>query len=55
MSQSITAPAAAYDNFERCPVCLEHPGWAHDDTTRRDEPRDVCRACLGSGSASPLR
>lgn len=34
----------------RCPVCIEHPGWAHpEDTGKRSDPADVCRACLGSG------
>jgi hypothetical protein len=35
---------------ERCSACAAHPGWAHGDQTRRDEPRDLCRACLGSGN-----
>ena len=41
----------------RCPECIEHPGWAHGDVTRRQEPADVCRACYGSGvgSAVPVR
>lgn len=32
-----------------CPACLPHRGWAHSDESRRKEPRDVCRSCLGSG------
>ena len=32
-----------------CPACLPHLGWAHSDESRRKEPRDVCRSCLGSG------
>jgi hypothetical protein len=34
----------------RCPVCLDHPGWAHNDERSRNEPADVCKACLGSGT-----
>lgn len=33
----------------RCNRCSNHPGWAHDDQSRRNEPEDVCRACFGSG------
>lgn len=33
----------------RCPACIDHPGWAHDDESRRREPADACRACFGSG------
>lgn len=33
----------------RCPRCIGHPGWAHDDESRRREPDDVCPACFGSG------
>jgi hypothetical protein len=39
----------------RCQACLDHPGWAHGDLSRRREPRDVCRACLGSGVHDPER
>lgn len=35
----------------RCPRCLGHPGWAHDDESRRREPDDVCLSCFGSGVA----
>lgn len=34
----------------RCPVCIDHPGWAHGDRSRRAEPLDVCRSCYGSGT-----
>lgn len=36
-----------------CGNCAAHPGWAHGDTTRRVEPRDVCGVCLGSGTPVP--
>lgn len=36
-----------------CGHCAAHPGWAHGDTTRRVEPRDVCGVCLGSGTPVP--
>lgn len=36
-------------HYAPCPVCAEHPGWAHDDESARSEPTDVCAACLGSG------
>lgn len=32
-----------------CPICVAHPGWAHDDDRAHREPLDVCKACLGSG------
>lgn len=35
--------------FPRCPRCVGHPGWAHDDESRRREPDDICRSCFGSG------
>ena len=38
-----------FQTHERCYDCLDHPGWAHGDESRRREPDDVCRACLGSG------
>lgn len=34
----------------RCQKCLGHPGWAHDDESRRREHRDICKHCLGSGT-----
>ena len=37
-----------------CPDCLNHRGWAHGDESRRKEPRDVCRSCLGSGVVQAL-
>lgn len=37
----------------RCGHCAAHPGWAHGDTTRRREPRDVCGICLGTGVPQP--
>lgn len=39
---------------DRCPDCRDHPGWAHGDESRRREPRDVCKACLGSGLGRAL-
>ena len=33
----------------RCQRCVDHPGWAHGDESRRREPEDVCPACFGSG------
>lgn len=36
----------------RCPVCLDHPGWAYpEETGKRRDPEDTCRACFGSGTA----
>ena len=32
-----------------CPECIEHPGWAHGDESRRKYPADYCKRCLGSG------
>lgn len=32
-----------------CRVCKAHPGWATADESRRRDPQDTCRACLGSG------
>lgn len=40
----------AHEEDSRCPVCIEHPGWAHGDESRRGEPADTCRACFGSGT-----
>ena len=37
-----------------CPDCLTHRGWSHGDESRRKEPRDVCRSCLGSGVVQAL-
>lgn len=38
-----------------CLACVEHPGWAHGDESRRRQPADVCRSCLGSGRpAAPV-
>lgn len=47
-------PVLALDAEEarRCPVCIDHPGWAHDDESRR-KVADYCRACHGSGT-NPL-
>ena len=39
---------AECDSPGRCGICLNHPGWAHDDEARRTLA-DYCRACLGSG------
>lgn len=36
-------------HLPRCPRCIEHPGWAHGDESRRREPDDLCPACFGSG------
>lgn len=36
-----------------CGHCAAHPGWAHGDTRRRVDPRDVCGVCLGSGTPVP--
>lgn len=34
----------------RCPVCKDHPGWEHpEETGKRSDPADVCKACYGSG------
>jgi hypothetical protein len=33
-----------------CPTCLDHPGWASSDLSRRRDPHDVCRDCFGSGT-----
>lgn len=45
------APVEAVDeSAPRCQACADHPGWAHADQTRRSEPRDVCRECMGSGT-----
>lgn len=40
--------------MERCPICIEHPGWAHGDERHRSEPQDACKGCLGSGVAENL-
>jgi len=39
-----------YAPASRCAACIDHPGWAHGDESRRSEPGDVCRACYGSGT-----
>lgn len=36
-----------------CTHCAAHPGWAHGETTRRVEARDVCGVCLGTGTPVP--
>lgn len=41
--------------MRKCLNCSDHPGWAHGDPTRRREPDDLCRACLGSGIAPLTR
>lgn len=37
-----------------CPICIDNPGWAHDEEGSRREPADVCAACLGSGVVQPV-
>ena len=32
----------------RCPRCIDHPGWAHGDESRRSS-EDYCPKCFGSG------
>jgi hypothetical protein len=51
-AQLDAAPADA-PQAPACGHCAAHPGWAHGDTTRRVEPRDVCGVCLGSGTPVP--
>ena len=51
-AQLDAAPADA-PQAPSCGHCAAHPGWAHGDTTRRVEPRDVCGVCLGSGTPVP--
>jgi hypothetical protein len=51
-AQPVTAPVDA-PQAPSCGHCAAHPGWAHGDTTRRVEPRDVCGVCLGSGTPVP--
>lgn len=40
------------DDASQCPACTDHPGWSSPDRARRVEPRDTCRTCFGSGTAS---
>jgi hypothetical protein len=38
-----------FRHYVACFICEDHQGWAHDDPRHREEPADVCKACLGSG------
>lgn len=49
-SEAIAALFGGTPPERRCLVCVEHPGWAHGDESRRSEPHDTCRACFGSGT-----
>jgi hypothetical protein len=50
---SVPPAMAPVDQASACTHCATHPGWAHGDTTRRQEPRDTCGVCLGSGVPQP--
>lgn len=47
----MTTATPRHAHHPRCLACIDHPGWAHGDESRRREPGDTCRHCYGSGTA----